>query len=92
MDVDYKEQIKKDELRIAAYVTLANGKDAELIKQENELRSARAQIEELTQRLSELERLAERAAFLERRAAPVIKLENSVFGRALKKFIRLFRH
>lgn len=86
MDIDYyKEQKNKDELRIGAYVTLANGKDAELIKLEKELNEARERIEEL-------EPLAARAAFLERRAAPVIKVENSVFGRALKKIIRLFRH
>ena len=93
MDIDYyKEQLTKEEIRIGCYLTLANGKDAELIKQENELKMAKAQIEELSQRVSELEPLAERAAFLEHRAAPVIKFENSIFGRATKKLIRLFRH
>ncbi len=86
MDLDYyKEQKIKDEIRIGCYVTLANGKDAELIKLENELKEARG-------RINELEPLAQRAEFLERRAAPVIKLENSIFGRAIKKLISLFRH
>ena len=89
---DYKEQKKKDELRIAAYVTLANGKDIELIRLNKELDKAGERIAELEGRVSELEPLIERTKYLERRARPVILIEKSIFGRALKKFIRLFRH
>ena len=81
-----------DEAKIASYVTLTNGKDFELIRLNKELKRANEHISELEKRVSELEPLVERTAFLERRAAPVIKIESSIFGRATKKLIRLFRH
>ena len=89
-------------LKIASYITLANAKDIELIQKNRELDKALSRLEELSDKTERLERevtslrekereLSEQVTFLGRRAAPVVRLEKTIFGRALKKLIHLFR-
>ena len=70
-----EQKIKKDEERVASFVTLSNGKDMEIIR-------ARKRIRELEGRVSYLEG---RVSYLEEQAEPVFRFERSFPGKVLWK-------
>ncbi len=92
---DRDKTIQTDQLRIASYVTLTDGKDIELIKRGRQLESANKEIAELREKVARLEaheaELTGQIAYLSGRAAPVIRFEKTLLGRGMRKIYRLLR-